>query len=260
MASLPSLFISHGSPELAVRTTAAHTFLTTYGRELPRPRAILVASAHWETASPMVATGAHPATIYDFGRFDPRLREIRYAAPGAPEVGARAAELVGAAGFTVSADPTHGWDHGVWVPLHLLYPARDIPVAQVSIQPDADPAHHARLGEALRPLRDEGIMVIASGAMTHNLGAFRGQPVDAPAPAWVSGFNEWMHDALIGDRRADALRYRDMAPDGALNHPEAEHILPLFVALGATRPDEPVSRVHHSYEYGVLSMDIYRFG
>ena len=172
----------------------------------------------------------------------------------------QAAGLLGAAGFKVSADASHGWDHGVWVPLCLLYPAHDIPVAQLSIQPDADPAHHFRLGEALRPLRDDGVMIIASGAMTHNLGAFRGQPVDAPAPAWVSDFNDWMHRALTGDQRADALGYRENAPHGVDNHPEAEHILPLFAALGATEPGEPITRVHHSYEHGVLSMDVYRFG
>jgi 4,5-DOPA dioxygenase extradiol len=260
MVRMPSLFISHGSPELAVRTSAAHTFLSGYAAQLPRPQAILVVSAHWETAVPAVSTGANPATVYDFGGFDPRLRQIRYAAPGAPEVAMRAAHLLVAGGFKVTADASHGWDHGVWVPLVLLYPAHDIPVAQVSIQPDADPAHHFRIGEALRPLRDDGIMIIASGAMTHNLRAFRGQLVDAPAPAWVSEFNEWMHQALTGGSRRDALGYRENAPHGADNHPEAEHILPLFAALGATDRDEPIARVHDSYEHGVLSMDVYRFG
>jgi 4,5-DOPA dioxygenase extradiol len=260
MVRMPSLFISHGSPELAVRQSAAHSFLADYAAQLPQPRAILVLSAHWETDAPAVSTAAKPTTVYDFGGFDPRLRQIRYAAPGAPEVAMQAAKLLGAAGYKVAADATHGWDHGVWVPLHLLYPAHDIPVAQVSIQPHADPAHHARLGEALRPLRDDGILIIASGAMTHNLGAFRGQPVDAPAPKWVSAFNDWMHDALTGDRRADVLGYRENAPYGVENHPEAEHILPLFAALGATQPQEPIKRVHHSYEHAVLSMDVYRFG
>jgi 4,5-DOPA dioxygenase extradiol len=260
MPTLPSLFISHGSPEMAVRPSPAHVFLKGYGATLPRPRAILVASAHWETAAPAVATGTRPATVYDFGGFDPRLRDIRYGAAGAPDVAMAAARLLAAAGFEVGSDPAHGWDHGVWAPLHLLYPDRDIPVAQVSIQPAADPAHHARLGAALRPLRDDGVMIIASGAMTHNLRAFRGQPVDAPAPDWVSDFTGWMHGALTSDRRADTLRYREDAPHGALNHPEAEHILPLFVALGATAKDEPVVRVHHSYEHGVLAMDVYRFG
>lgn len=260
MTPMPALFISHGSPELAVRDTPAHRFLSGYRADLPTPRAILVVSAHWETAQPEVATGAHPATIFDFGGFDPRLRTIRYDAPGAPAVALRAKQALEAAGLTVAADPGHGWDHGVWVPLHLLYPDRNVPVAQVSIQPKADPAYHFRIGQALAPLRDEGVLIVASGAMTHNLRAFRGQPVDATVPRWVSDFTGWMHTTLTSDRPEAAVAYWEMAPFAAENHPEAEHILPLFVALGTLRPDEPVRRVHDSVEHGVLAMDVYRFG
>ena len=260
MTRMPSLFVSHGSPELAIRQTPAHEFLASYAAQLPRPKAILVASAHWETESPQVATSPSPATVYDFGGFSPRLRQIKYAAPGAPELAERASMLLGKAGFITAPDPAHGWDHGVWVPLLLLYPAADIPVAQVSIQPMADPAHHARIGAALKPLRDDGVLIIGSGAMTHNLRAFRGQAVDAPAPPWVLAFDDWMHDALVKNRRSDVLAYRETAPYAVENHPEAEHILPLFVAMGATDEGEPISRPHASYEHGVLSMDVYRFG
>jgi 4,5-DOPA dioxygenase extradiol len=260
MPRMPSLFISHGSPDLAVRETAAHRFLRGLGANLPRPRAILVASAHWETDVPAVATGANPTTVFDFGGFDPRLRQIRYDAPGDPALASQAAVLMQHAGLEVIPDAGRGWDHGVWVPLHLLYPERNIPVAQVSIQPLKDPAHHVRVGAALQSLRDDGVMIIASGAMTHNLGAFRGQPVDAPVPRWVSDFTDWMADRLTSDKRADAVLYREQAPYGVQNHPEAEHILPLFVALGATAVSEPVTRLHDSFEHGVLAMDIYRFG
>jgi len=260
MSRVPSLFISHGSPETAIRDTPASRFLKSLGQSLARPRAILVASAHWETDTPAVATGKAPATVYDFGGFDPRLRQISYAAPGAPEISQEAGRLLGAAGFDTLADATHGWDHGVWVPLHLIYPAQDIPVAQVSIQPLKDPRHHLRLGEALRPLRDDGVMIVASGAMTHNLRAFRGQPVDAPAPRWVTDFTDWMEMALTTERRLDTLDYRANAPFGVENHPEEEHLLPLYVALGATRPEEPIVRAHASYEHAVLAMDVYRFG
>ncbi len=257
---MPALFISHGSPELAVRETPAHRFLAGYAAQLPRPRAILVVSAHWETHRPAVGTGKTPATVYDFGGFDPRLRTIKYGAPGAPDAAARARELLTAAGLTVDADANHGWDHGVWVPLHLLYPDRDIPVAQVSIQPEADPNHHVRIGRALMPLRDEGVMIITSGAMTHNLGAFRGQPVAAPAPRWVTDFTDWMEQALTSDRPEAAVAYREQAPFAVENHPEAEHILPLFVAIGAHHRGEPIRRVHDSVEHAVLAMDVYRFG
>jgi 4,5-DOPA dioxygenase extradiol len=260
MTRMPSLFISHGSPELAVRDTPAHRFLRGYGAELPTPRAILVVSAHWETAEPVVATGAHPDTVFDFGGFDPRLRTIRYDAPGAPDVSLRAKGALEAAGLSVTTDPAHGWDHGVWVPLHLLYPARDIPVAQISIQPEADPGHHLRIGQALAPLRDEGVLIVASGAMTHNLRAFRGQPVDAAVPRWVSDFTGWMHDTLTSKQPEAAVTYREKAPFAVENHPEAEHILPLFAALGTIAAGEPVQRVHDSVEHGVLAMDVYRFG
>ncbi len=260
MDRMPSLFISHGSPELAVRDSSAHRFLANYASELPTPRAILVVSAHWETEQPVVATGKSPATVFDFGGFDPRLRLINYNAPGAPEVALQAQAALQSAGFRVTADDNHGWDHGVWVPLHLLYPDRKIPVAQVSIQPDASPQHHLRMGLALAPLRDEGVMIITSGAMTHNLRAFRGQAITAPVPHWVSEFRDWMKLTLTSDHPERAVNYREEAPYAVENHPEAEHILPLFVAIGATHRGEQIQRVHDSVEHGVLAMDIYRFG
>ncbi len=256
----PVLFISHGSPELAVRKTAAHEFLTGYGETLVRPRAILVISAHWETRDVQVGASAAPETIYDFGRFDPRLREIVYGAPGAPDVAVAARERLETDGVAVSSDPERGYDHGVWVPLHLLFPRADVPVAQLSIQPHRDPAHHYRLGQALRPLRNDDVLIMASGAMTHNLGAIAGQAADAPAPEWVSGFNEWFADRLAV-RDVDALLdYRRQAPFAEKNHPTDEHLLPLFSALGAANNNEAGERVHASYEHGVISMDVYRFG
>lgn len=260
MTRMPALFVSHGSPELAVRDSAAHRFLSRYAADLPKPKAILVVSAHWETAAPAVATGVAPSTVFDFGGFDPRLRTIRYDAPGAPEVALQAKSVLEQAGFKVTADADHGWDHGVWVPLHLLYPAGAIPVAQVSIQPDASPAHHFRLGQALAPLRDDGVMILASGAMTHNLRAFRGQPVDAPVPRWVADFTGWMHKSLTSDHPQAALAYREQAPFAVENHPEAEHILPLFVGMGTAGLGERIERVHDSVEHAVLAMDVYRIG
>ena len=260
MSKMPSLFISHGSPEMAVRPSPAHNFLSGFAAELPRPRSILVVSAHWETAHPMVASGAAPATVYDFRGFDPQLRLIDYAAPGDPETAKRAADLLKMAGFPTSLDEHRGRDHGVWAPLHLLYPDHEIPVIQVSMQPDADAAYHLRLGRALQPLRDEGVLIIGSGSMTHNLSAFRGQPVDAPVPTWVADFTTWMERELTSTHPETTVAYREAAPFAAENHPEAEHILPLFVALGATLPREPIRRVHASVEHGVLAMDVYRFG
>ena len=162
---MPVLFVSHGSPELAWRETAAQQFLKRPSRLVVRPRAILMISAHWETACPSVATDAAPETIYDFGAFDPRLRQMVYSAPRACALTEAAVDLLARASFDVQKDREWGYDHGVWIPLKLIYPAADIPIAQVSIQPSGDPWHHFRLGQSLRALRDEGILVIASGGL-----------------------------------------------------------------------------------------------
>lgn len=260
MPRMPALFVSHGAPDIAVKDSPAHRFLKGYGAELARPTAILIVSAHWETTRPTVATAAAPQTIYDFGNFDPRLRQIRYAATGAPDISRRAAALLAQHGLTADEDAHRGYDHGVWTPLHLLYPSADIPVAQVSIQPHLNPAHHLRIGQALAPLRDDGVLVIGSGAMTHNLRAFFGQTANAEPPVWVSQFTDWMHDRLVAHDTAALVDYRIQAPFGVENHPEDEHILPLFVALGAAGVTDPITRVHGSYDRGVLAMDVYRFG
>ena len=259
---MPALFVSHGSPEIAVHATAAHRFLSGLADVVPRPSAILVISAHWETVAPQVATGVSPKTIYDFGpRFDERLWRITYDAPGASQVAERAAVLIEhTTGEPVTRDPERGRDHGVWTPLHLMYPACDIPVTQVSIQPAASPAHHCAIGAAVRPLRDDGVLILASGAITHNLSEFSGRAIDAPEPQWVREFRDWMRDRLeAGDREA-LLDYRARAPFAAENHPEDEHLLPVFSALGAAHDGEAISRIHDSVEYGVIGMDVYRFG
>jgi len=156
-----------------------------------------------------------------------------------------------------------GWpalfvSHGAWVPLMLMYPAADVPVLQLSVQPQLGPAHHLRLGEALRPLRDEGVLVLGTGSITHNLREFRLDGAGAP-PAWASSFTEWMAQALAERLTGDLLDYRERAPHAARNHPTEEHLLPLFVALGAATPGAVPQRLHTGYTYGVIGMDAYRF-
>lgn len=260
MTRQPVLFISHGSPNLAVHDTSAHCFLKTFAADLPRPRALLVLSAHWETSDVRVGAATAPATIYDFGAFDPRLRDITYPAPAALDVAEAARAALEANGVSVIRDPANGYDHGVWVPLYLLYPDADLPIAQISIQPNRDPAHHYGIGQALQPLRDDGVMIVASGAMTHNLRAFFGKEVDADAPEWVTTFNDWFVEKLATRDLAALLDYRKQAPFAEKNHPTDEHLLPVFSALGAAYDDEPGKRVHASYEHGVLAMDVYQFG
>ncbi|MEO0799481.1 MAG: class III extradiol ring-cleavage dioxygenase [Pseudomonadota bacterium] len=258
---MPVLFISHGSPELAVRDTPTHRFLKSWGEQLPTPQAILIISAHWETDTLMASGAELPQTVYDFGpRFDRRLWDITYDAPGAPDIGAAALKLIETeTGIRGDTDASRGFDHGVWTPLHLLFPDADIPVAQVSIQPAESSRHHFDIGAALKPLRNDGVLIIASGAFTHNLQEFIGKPIDAPEDVWVAQFRRWMTDRLREGATADLLDYRSSAPHAERNHPEDEHLLPIFAALGAAGYGTPAHHVHADVEYGVLAMDCFLF-
>jgi 4,5-DOPA dioxygenase extradiol len=245
---------------LAISDSPARRFLESLGRSLPRPTSILVISAHWESdGAPAVSLAQQPATIHDFRGFPPELFAIDYPAPGAPELAGHAAQLLEQAGYAVKRSADRGLDHGAWVPLRLMYPQADIPVAQLSLVRGAGPAEHERLGSALSALRQEGVLVVGSGSLTHNLNEFRGQGVDAPVPSWVSDFSDWMHARLQAQQRDALLDYRRAAPDGERNHPTEEHLLPLFVAMGAAGAAARAERIHASYEYGVLAMDVYAF-
>lgn len=260
MPTLPTLFISHGSPMLAIQDSPAHQFLQQLGQSLPRPKAIVVASAHWELAQGTGVTCAmHPKTIHDFGGFPDALFAMNYPAPGAPALAEQVAALLEASGLSVKRDLERGLDHGAWVPLHLMYPQADIPVVQVALSHGASPLAHERLGSALSALRDQAVLVIGSGSLTHNLHEFRGQPIDTPAPAWVTEFAAWMHDALQGNQLAALRDYRQLAPHAVRNHPTEEHLQPLFVALGAAGAGARAERIHASTQHGVLAMDVIAF-
>ncbi|MDQ2990044.1 MAG: dioxygenase [Pseudomonadota bacterium] len=260
MSSLPTIFVSHGSPMLALQDSPARRFLQGLGQSLPRPKAIVVVSAHWETAgAPAVSLAAQPETIHDFGGFPQALFDMRYQPAGAPAVAERAASLFEAAGIPVGRSAQRGLDHGAWVPLSRMYPDADVPVMQISLIRGASPAAHEKLGQALAQLRHEGVLVIGSGSLTHNLYEFRGQPVDAPAPQWVSEFESWMRERLEANDNAALLDYRSRAPSASENHPTEEHLLPLFVAMGAAGAGAKAQLLHSSYEHGVLAMDAYAF-
>ena len=259
-AKIPSLFVSHGAPTIALDPSDAHHFLTKMPDAVPTPTSILVVSAHWETDVPHVSDAKNPETIYDFRGFPDTLYQMAYPAPGAPDLAARSAELLTAANMGPVKSEPRGLDHGAWVPLMLGYPDADIPVTQLSINPNETPAYHFNMGEALRPLRDEGVLILASGNLTHNLSEFRGQPIDAEPPEWVRAFDAWASWAIAEGRIDDLLNYRTLAPEAVRNHPTDEHLLPLFVALGAGTPTTPGRHLHKSYTYGVLAMDAYAFG
>ncbi len=255
----PAIFVSHGSPMLALTATPARSFLTGLAAGLPRPRAILVISAHWETTTPMVNAVARNKTIHDFFGFPQVLYELRYPAPGDARLAQQIADLLGTAGLTTGLEPARGLDHGAWVPLLLSFPAADIPVLQLSVQTREGPRHALALGRALAPLRKEGVLIIGSGSFTHDLRRFRGQPLDEPESPDVTQFSAWMDAAIV---RADIdalLDYRERAPFARVEHPTEEHILPLFAVVGAGDGDR-ARRLHNSTEYGILRMDAYGFG
>ncbi len=257
----PTLFISHGAPNLVLHNTQAKLFLESYGKQLGRPKAILVASAHFETRAPVVSADAHPEMIYDFGGFEPELYQMVYPAPGAPDVAHRAVALLGAAGITATEVAHRGYDHGTWVPLKLLYPDADIPVVQVAIQTAAGAAHHIAMGKALAPLRDEGVLIIGSGSLTHNLGEFfrGGYKADSAAPEWVKDFATWVEERVTRGEIDEIAHYRQRAPFARENHPSEDHFLPLPFAFAAAGAGATGKRVHSSHEFGVLMMDAYAF-
>lgn len=259
MQRLPALFVSHGAPTLAFEPGPTRDFLARLGTELSRPQAILAVSAHWETAAPAVSAATQPETIHDFYGFPRKLHELRYPAPGAPGLARRVAQLLGDAGVTATRDTGRGLDHGAWVPLMLMVPRADIPVTQLSVQTALGPAYHWRIGEALRPLRDEGVLILASGSVTHNLGEFGRHRYDGPPPDWVSGFNDWLNRTVESAGRDALIDYRSRAPHATRNHPTEEHLLPLMVAAGAGTPGAAPRRLHAAYTYGVIGMDAYCF-
>ncbi|MBA3684725.1 MAG: dioxygenase [Planctomycetes bacterium] len=256
MRELPTLFISHGAPTLAIDDGPTARFLRELGTMLPRPRAILCASAHWATSAPQASDAIDPETIHDFSGFGGVLDEFTYPAPGDPVLAQRAVDLLRAAGFAGAATAARGFDHGAWVPLSLMYPDAEVAVVQVSLQPRLGPAHHLALGRALRPLRDEGVLVIGSGSASHNLGELAGG--SAQPPGWMTAFDDWLTAAVGEGREADLIAYRALAPHAERNHPSDEHLLPLFVAMGAG-DGGPGRLVHAAVTFGVLSMACFAF-
>ncbi len=257
---LPTLFLSHGAPDIVISESPARTFLRRLGKAFEKPKAILVASAHWETAEPSLNAVVVNETIYDFGGFPAPLYAMRYPAPGSPALAERAAALIRQAGFPARINTRRGLDHGAWVPLTLAYPAADIPVVQLSVQARLGPAHHLSIGRALRPLREEGVLIMGSGGFTHNLYEFFHGPADTERePEWVSEFAEWFDRALMEGRVNDLVNYRQIAPSAERNHPTDEHLLPLYVALGTAGEQARAQRLHSSRAGAALRLDAYAF-
>ena len=262
MERQPVLFVSHGSPMLPLEPGTAGPMLEALGHAWPRPGAVLAFSPHWMTRQPVLGASSRPTTIHDFGGFDPALYRLQYPAPGDPALAERAAELIRNAGLPAKVDPQRGLDHGVWVPLRLLFPEVDVPVVPLSMPWPLDAARAYRLGQAVAPLAAEGVLLLGSGSLTHNLHEFQpGSTVDDSPEPYVLDFVRWMQDAIDrGDTEA-LLDYRRRAPHAQRAHPTDEHLLPLFWALGAAGEQAALPR-HHAggVHYGMLSMDAWSFG
>lgn len=254
---LPSLFISHGSPMLALQPGASGPALTRLAASLPRPRAIVLVSAHWESRELLVASHPAPSTWHDFGGFPPELFAVQYPAPGDPWLAADVSARLADAGLPARLDPQRPLDHGAWVPLSLMYPAADIPVVQVSLPSAGGPALQRRVGQALAALREDGVLLIGSGSITHNLGELDWHAGPDSIQPWARAFRDWMVEKLASEDQAALLDYRRQAPHAQRNHPSDEHLLPLYFAWGA---GGEFALEHQGFTLGALGMDIYRFG
>ena len=262
-ASMPVLFLSHGSPLHAMLDSDASRLWAQLGAQMPKPRAILAISAHWNTSIPMLTGAALPPTIHDFGGFPEPLYRLRYPAHGAPALAEQLHGQLREAGIAAGIDGTRGFDHGAWVPLLHMYPQADVPVLQLSVQPSLHARHHFAVGQALAPLVSEGVLVLASGHTTHNLNdAFArpdllGQSV-TPLP-YVKAFSDWVASAIAEQRIDDLLDWAQRAPGAARAHPTPEHFLPLFVALGAAGEGAHSERVLAVSDGPALAMDSWRW-
>ncbi|MGF6457814.1 DODA-type extradiol aromatic ring-opening family dioxygenase [Pseudomonas frederiksbergensis] len=253
----PSLYISHGSPMLALEPGASGPALARLAAALPKPKAIVMVSAHWESSELLVSGNPQPETWHDFGGFPQALFEVQYPAPGNPQLAAEVVELLKADGLPARIDSQRPFDHGVWVPLSLMYPQADIPVVQVSLPTRGGPALQTRVGHTLASLREHGVLLIGSGSITHNLRELDWHAGPESVEPWARAFRDWMIEKLEANDEAALHDYRQQAPNAVRSHPSDEHLLPLYFARAA---GGEFSIVHQGFTMGALGMDIYRFG
>jgi 4,5-DOPA dioxygenase extradiol len=272
MNTLPALFLSHGSPMIALEPREAGHFMQRLGPAIHaafgKPRAVLIASAHSLTREPVLMAAAQHHAVYDFGGFDPRLNQMRYDAAGAPALAQQVAVLLKAAGLASHVVDAGGLDHGIWTPLRYLWPQADVPVLPLAWPPQWPPAELLKLGRALAALADDGVLIIGSGSITHNLrrvfasGSLHPQ-ADAAATPESTAFRDWFAQRSAAGDWAALCDYRQQAPHAVLMHPTDEHLLPFFIAAGAAGAgvaETAGQRIHASLTFGDLGMDAYAFG
>jgi len=260
---ISSLFLSHGAPNMALHDTPVRKFMVDLGNSYPKPDAIIAVSAHFETTGAVVVSDPNPGMIYDFRGFEQELYNVNYPAPGNPELAQEVTDLVQSSGLPVRVLAERGFDHGTWVPFSLVWPQADIPIVQLSIDPDESAEYHYRLGRALAPLAARNILVVGTGNITHNLQAlFAGDKspefIDK-VRGWVDEFLNWVDSELDSGNSANLLEFKEKAPYWRENHPTDEHFLPIFVAMGAAGKDFAARKIHESVTYDFLAMDAWEF-
>jgi 4,5-DOPA dioxygenase extradiol len=240
MKRLPVAFVSDLGPFPAVDRSEYTDALEKLGLGLPAPKALLVMSGHWDAGRALaVSSSKRPGIEHDYSGFPEKYYQVDYPVPGAPDIALRAVELLKAAGFEAKGDPDHSLDHGAWVPLTRLFPKADVPTVQITVPSGWEPGRIVEIGRALAPLRAEGVLVVASGALIHNLRRMRFEQPDAPPDAWAAAFDAWLDERLSRGDIQGLTRYREEAPSSELAAPTTEHFDPLFFALGAADGDAP---------------------
>ena len=257
---MPTVFVSHGAPTLTLEQIPARQFLVDLGARYRSVLAVLCISAHWNTVRPCVNTGKTPETIHDFYGFPPELYRIEYPATGSPDLAGHIVDLLRNAGLTCDVDPTRGLDHGAWVPLRLMFPKAEVPIVQLSIQQSLNPAYHVALGEAIRDVREKGVLVLGSGGAVHPLGTPHASlGPGAPTDDWAREFNAWLTNAVTRGDIESLVNYRTIAPYARQAHPYPDHYMPLLTAFGAAGPGARGTVIHQSWDLGDLGMGAFEF-
>jgi 4,5-DOPA dioxygenase extradiol len=259
---LPSLFVAHGAPLIAIEDNEYTQFLNTLGRTLPKPRAIVLFSAHWESNVQKVSEIEEYQTIYDFGGFPEALYRIEYPAKGNKDIANEIEELFTKQGVPYEVDTKRGLDHGAWVVLRLLYPNADIPVISMSVNPNLTPEEQYKIGKSLSELREKDILIIGSGGTVHNLGVLRMGNDEGDIDEWAFEFDEWLARHLSNWDLESLFKYNSLASAAELAVPRYgnEHFIPIFYAMGAADHEKSAKLLHRSYRYGNLSHSVWQFG
>lgn len=262
---IPSIFISHGAPTIVMEASPARDYLASLGEQIDRPKAIVVMSAHFEASGPTVVADPAPEMIYDFGGFPDEMYRMVYPAPGEPALARRVAGMMEQAGLKTTVLDKRGFDHGTWTPMMLAYPDAEVPIVQIAVDPNRDANYHYEIGKALAPLAEEGILLVGTGHITHNLRAVfsimrSGEAADPEMVKKVDAFTGWFAEKFSENDTRAILNWKEHAPFAAENHPTDEHLMPLFFAYGAGGENPDAVRAHHSVQFEFFTYESWMFG